>query len=753
MPNALTQNIDQSNTLRDARGKLVAASKLHWLHWLIVLGSLILTFLAWYYASSEKEARIQVQFDRESDRVIELVKERMGKYEDALWGGVAFIRTSEKDVDFETWQRYAKSINIEDKYPGINGIGVIHSVADGDFDNYLAKQREQRPDYQVHPPHDRSKRYPISYVIPVQGNEKAVGLDMAHEVNRYTATQRARDFADTTITGPITLVQDTGKTPGFLLFAPFYKDVDKDGGDGSNGKGVNGNSGSHGSISSDLAKERRSNFAGMVYAPFVVKKLMEGTLGKDMRQVAIRIRDGQETLYDEHQGHEPDFDPKPLFTRSLNVELFGRQWKIDIWSAKSFRQATSDSQPLTILIGGILVDALLISLFLSISRTSRKSLGLADSMTAQLTETTQKLEQKAVEMQSANDRLRRYNTSVVERELWMVGLKQEVNDFLEQKGEPPRYSLTALAEELFSEETQSHAPEVIYQEIELVSKIAELESTQIATLNMMEDTERARQKLETMNDALQQSNQDLEQFAFIASHDLQEPLRKVASFCSLLQSDYGDRLDDDGRQYLDFAVDGATRMKSLVQDLLTYSKIGSQDKQLEKIDPHEALEMAGINLELLINESNATITCDQLPEIYAHQREIAQLFQNLIGNAIKYRSEEDPEVHVTSIDSGNCWQFFVSDNGIGIAPEYQEQVFGIFKRLHSRKEYSGTGIGLAICKRIVEQLGGKIWFQQKAEPGCTVCFTVPKQNAGDAGHPTLKMPPFESRPHEHVSTK
>ena len=271
---------------------------------------------------------------------------------------------------------------------------------------------------------------------------------------------------------------------------------------------------------------------------------------------------------------------------------------------------------------------------------------------------------------------------------------------------------------------------------------------------MMEDAEQSRQKLVAMNEALQMSNQDLEQFAYIASHDLQEPLRKVASFCALLDQEYGDRLDDDGKQYLKFAVDGATRMRQLVQDLLLYSKIGSQKNRSQKIDSNAALELAKVNLGLLIEETNAKIISDDLHEVVAEQREIAQLFQNLIGNSIKYRSEKPPEIHITSTDSGNCWQFFVSDNGIGIAPEYQEQVFGIFKRLHSRKEFSGTGIGLAICKRIVEQLGGKIWFQQKDDPGCTVTFFIPKKPASDSGHDTLKLPHIGRRTNEqHVSTK
>ena len=453
MPASLTQNIDRSDTLLEARGKLVAASRLHWVHWLIVLGSLILTFFAWYYSSSEKTARIQVQFERESDHVIELVKERMGKYEDALWSGVALIRTSGDDIDFQTWQRYANSINIEEKYPGISGIGVVHSVAANELKSYLIKQRLQRPDFQVFPQHDESENFPIAYVIPVKGNEKAVGLDLAHESNRYTAAQRARDTGRSQITGPITLVQDAGKTPGFLFYAPFYKG-DKNEGDKSDAvENMPGNS----------IEDRRDRFAGMVYAPFVVNRLMEGTLGKDKRRVGIRISDGDELLYDEHQGHEQDFDPNPIFTKSVDVELFGRNWKFDIWTTKSFRQATADNQPLSILIGGIVIDTFLILLFLSMKRTSQRSLRLADSMTLQLEKNAVSLELKAIELQHSIEDLRRFNESAVGRELRMIELKHEVNELCEHSGDSRRYRLPTAPEGLTPADSQRFLPEITLQ--------------------------------------------------------------------------------------------------------------------------------------------------------------------------------------------------------------------------------------------------------------------------------------------------
>lgn len=403
-----------------ARKKLEAASTLHWLHWIIICGSFLITFVAWHISKSQLDARVNAQFDREADQVVELVVERMQKYEDALWGGVAFITSTAGTVDFELWKKYANSIRIQETYPGINGFGVIHSISDEDLADYLAEQRKQRSDYQIHPPRRGTHYLPISYVVPVAGNEKAVGLDMIHERNRYNAALNARDTGTSQITGPITLVQDREKTPGFLFYAPFYRD-------------------NH----NQTAAERAENFAGLVYAPFVMKKLMEGTLEKAKRQVGLRILDGETQLYDELNENESDFDPNPMHKRVVNSELFGRTWQFEIWSAKSFREKAQDSQPITILIGGIVIDTLLIMLFISISRASQKALSYADTMTHELREKSLSLQSKTEELEANNENLSRFNEVARSRELRMIELKQEVNELLAASGETPRYDIEA----------------------------------------------------------------------------------------------------------------------------------------------------------------------------------------------------------------------------------------------------------------------------------------------------------------------
>jgi PAS domain S-box-containing protein len=228
-----------------------------------------------------------------------------------------------------------------------------------------------------------------------------------------------------------------------------------------------------------------------------------------------------------------------------------------------------------------------------------------------------------------------------------------------------------------------------------------------------------------VQDDLRRANEDLEQFAFSASHDLQEPLRSVKIYSELLMNRYGDGLDTEARQFVRYLCNGATRMETLVRDLLTYTQVTKVEKVAEATDANEALETALSNLAGAVTQSGAQITADPLPALPVHGTHLQQLFQNLIGNAIKYRSPERPPiVHVAVERQAGHWIFAVSDNGIGIDPEYKEKIFGIFKRLHTSDEYSGTGIGLAICQRIVDRYNGRIWVESEPGRGSTFRFTL-----------------------------
>jgi len=726
----LTPEIDPAS----AREKLELASTLHWFHWAVVTGSLLLTLGAWYYSKSQLDRRVEAQFERESDRVVDLVQERMTKYEDALWGGVALVHSNGGEIELNKWQAYAESLRLTEKYPGINGIGVINPVEPSQLDAYLARQRKSLPDFKIHPAHKNTPDYlPISFVVPVKGNEQAVGLDMAHESNRYTAAMRARDTADAQITGPITLVQDSGKTPGCLVYAPDY---------------------SGGNI--DVAAgDRRKKFAGLVYAPFVVRRLMAGTLEADKRNVSVMLKDGDDILYNEHVETAPDFDSHPLFKRTVKVDIYGRNWSFEIWSAKSFRTESADNQPLTILLGGILINVLLVLLFVSISRSSRQALSYADSMTVKLEENNQALHRTNTELESLEARFRNTLESAPVGIIMTSGSGEVafINQHAEQMFGYDRGELINQKAELLApaRDRDNHpAFRAEYAPVPSLRKLgvdnelfclrkdgqefpAEIGQTPIVeadgtyVLSAIVDITRRKELedgLRQSNDALTQSNIELQQFAYVASHDLQTPLRSIAGFAEILQSRYKGKIDETADRYFEKIVAGSLRMQTLINDLLVFSRVEASSTPVGSVDLHETLADVTNLLQAEIEASDATITHDKLPTIVGDAPQISQLMLNLVGNGLKYRGERTPHIHISAEANQDGWTICVRDNGIGIDSKHHEQIFEIFKRLHTQREYAGTGIGLAVCKRIVKRHGGRIWLESTPQEGTAFYFTI-----------------------------
>jgi PAS domain S-box-containing protein len=259
-----------------------------------------------------------------------------------------------------------------------------------------------------------------------------------------------------------------------------------------------------------------------------------------------------------------------------------------------------------------------------------------------------------------------------------------------------------------------------------------LEEETLATLATVADAvaqgierRRAELSLQAHAQELARSNEELQQFAYVASHDLQEPLRMVASYTQLLARRYKGKLDSDADEFIGYAVDGVNRMQRLIQDLLTYSRVGTRAHEFKPIDSGHALEKALANLKAAVDETGATLVQGKLPPVMADETQLIQLFQNLVGNALKFHGQSPPRVLVEAEREGPMWRFTVEDNGIGIEPQYYERIFIIFQRLHGKEEYAGTGIGLAICKKIVERHGGRIGLDSQPGQGTTFWFTLP----------------------------
>jgi signal transduction histidine kinase len=275
-----------------------------------------------------------------------------------------------------------------------------------------------------------------------------------------------------------------------------------------------------------------------------------------------------------------------------------------------------------------------------------------------------------------------------------------------------------------------------------------LEATQRAILNILDDFEAEKRKVEEANtglrrevgeraaaeqalrektNALARSNAELEQFAYVASHDLQEPLRMVSSYVQLFEKRYAGQVDTRAQKYIDYAVEGAKRMQALIGGLLEYSRVGRIDEPSGRVDTGAALDQALLDLRSAIEESRAEVTRGPLPAVTGNAERLAQVFLNLVGNAIKFRRPgEAPSIHVSAAPQGEEWLFAVRDNGIGIDPQYLDRIFVIFQRLHTRAEYPGTGIGLSICKKVIERHGGRIWVESESGAGATFHFTLPR---------------------------
>ncbi len=266
--------------------------------------------------------------------------------------------------------------------------------------------------------------------------------------------------------------------------------------------------------------------------------------------------------------------------------------------------------------------------------------------------------------------------------------------------------------------------------VEFLSNVYTVNNKKVIQCNIRNITVRKKLEEDLIIKAaeLARSNIELQQFAYIASHDLQEPLRAISGFTELLVKRYHGKIDEKADTYIDFITEGTTRMQQMIQDLLTYSRVQTQVHEFVLIDSNTSLDLALSDLQVATKEHNAVITNDPLPSIYADQEQITKMFQNLIGNAIKFHKPGvAPTVHISAKQDKNNWIFSVSDNGIGIRQEYADRIFKIFQRLHTRDEYPGTGIGLAICKRIAEQHGGTIWIESVPGSGSTFYFTIPKR--------------------------
>jgi signal transduction histidine kinase len=573
------------------RKKLIRAGTLHSIHWLILGMSIILTITAWYFSSEQVKQKVNERFERESLQVIEHLKERITLYEQALWGAAAFHYANDHKIDNLQWQKYAESLHIDKTYPGINGIGIIYNIKPDQLTDYLKKESINRANYTIHPSHQQSEYWAITYIEPVSVNKKAVGLDMAFETNRYSAILKARDSGLAKLTGPITLVQDDKKTPGFLFYVPFYK----------------GNS-LHYSI-----EERQKNIIGVSYAPFIMMKLISGTLAIENRLVSLKISDQGEVLYDDASNSTlANIDKKPLFNKGVDIEIYGRVWHFNIDSNLAFRKASESLQPIIILLSGIFIDFLILGLFLFLSRANRQALVYADAMTEQLRGKTQRL------------------------------IK---------------------------------------------------------------------------------SNQDLEQFAYIASHDLKSPLNAIQKLVVWIKEDCIEILPKSSLEHLALLESRSERMSNLLNDLLNYSRIERFDYEPENL---QLSTLANDVFSLLDHGDNVNFVAAE-GEIIFPKVPLELILRNLISNAIKHHDRDIINISMSYEIDDQMYCISLQDDGPGIPPKLFHKALEMFQTLKPRDKVEGSGMGLALVQKIILHYDGKLTIVSDGVRGTKIMIMLPRK--------------------------
>lgn len=822
-------------------------SFLHWYHWVVISASLILTITAWKISDNQIQEKRSELFKIQSEQLLAQISERMSHYEVALKAGAAAIQTFAPKTQVNDWKVFSKRLNLTDTYPGINGIGVIYFVPDNNISQFIEHQRKYRPNFNVHPKHDEQEYWPITYIEPLKGNEKAVGLDMAFEYNRFSAAKKARDSATTQITAPIVLVQDAKKTPGFLKYIPFYN-----------------------SSNISTAEQRQTHFVGHVYAPFIMHKLMEGTLMQSNRQLAFSIFDGDSNLYDELTPDNEHFDSKPLFQKTVTIDMYGRPWTFNIQTALSFKTSTHSSQPLIILGGGIVIDAMLVFIFLMLARSQKEAVTLANTINQRLSvkdkyykhiiesapcgmiitnvdgviETvnpqtellfgykSEELIGNKIDMllpkrfQKQHPQHRdSFNNSPSNRQMGLnrevfgltktehefpaeIGLAQfksgddiktlatviDMSEHVKMSKELDEIAQAIIIQERYFKHIIESAPcgmiitnidgviETVNPQIELLFgyKSEELIGNKVDMLipkryqkqhpqhrNSFNKSPSNRQMglnrevfgltktenefpaeiglaqfksgndLKTLatiidmtehiqiTEELKRSNRELSDFAYVASHDLKAPLRGIMQLSSWIEEDIADFADDDTKNNLALLMNRTSRLESLLEDLLAYSRIGRKIGDVQVVNIRELV----LNIFDLQNPSNEiSITCDNsLPEIKTYLVPLETIFRNLIGNSIKHNNNKSKlAINISAIEHSTFYEFSVEDNGSGIPKQHHKQIFELFKTLKPRDEVEGSGMGLSIIKKLLDYQNCKISVVSDGKSGTCFTFTWPK---------------------------
>jgi PAS domain S-box-containing protein len=684
---------------------------IQWYHWLVIFSSLLLTITAWKISDNQIKDKRAELFNIQVKQLLAQVSERMSHYAVGLKAGAAAIQSVAHDTGVEEWARFSKALNLNNTYPGINGIGVIYHIKPKNINKYLKIQRKTRPNFKIHPKHNKQEYWPITYIEPLIRNEKAVGLDMAFEHNRLSAAKKSRDTGSIQITAPIILVQDAKKTPGFLQYVPFYD-----------------------SQNNETLKQRQQHFVGHVYAPFIMYKLIEGTLEQSSRQLIFSIFDGQDMLYNELESDNKYYDNSPYFRKEVTLDMYGRPWTFKIQTANSFRDSTRSNQPLLILVSGIVINIMLLFLFITLNRSQQHAIALAKKITRELSvkeEYYRHITEYApcgIIIADDNGKIETVNPQTCVlfgySEEEMIG--KSVDSLI-----PTRYQHQHPEHRQNFKKKPSHRRMGIGRDIFGLTKLGDEFPAEIGLAQFFdEDAPKTLATIINMTEHVQvteelkRSNKELNDFAYVASHDLKAPLRGIMQLSTWIEEDIADYANDETKANLTLLMSRTSRLDKLLEDLLNYSRIGRMIGDIQTIDTKELilnvfdLQDASDHISLLFQGTMPVINLAVVP--------FETIIRNLIGNAIKHNNKPNGVITISAQEYQRHYQFSVKDNGPGISQRYHEQIFELFKTLKPRDEVEGSGMGLSIIKKLLDYHKGSITVESDGENGTCFTFTWPK---------------------------
>ncbi|WP_129139490.1 CHASE domain-containing protein [Modicisalibacter coralii] len=699
------------------------------LHWVVILLSLALTLVAWQVSARMAEEKAREEFEHQIGQLNELIVDRMRNYAFAMVSGVGAIHAKEGDMSLEAWRSFSQSLALTDRLPGINGIGIIQRVSPDDVDAFVEAQRAKRPDFRIHPAHSRNDYWPIVFIEPEAANKAAVGLDMAHESNRYQAARRAMITGKTQITGPIVLVQDAQKTPGFLFFQPFYD-----------------------SETTPPPGQRDAHFEGLVYAPFIMSRLMEGALANVARMIQVRITDNGSVMYDEFGDGGENVDATPMFAKTYSLDLYGRHWDFDVQTNALFERFHSSKQPTIILAAGIVIEVLIILVILLLknarvraeaevkrkTRELRESLDFIETLTDQLPLAIGVWDSglKCQFMNGYGKNMLRFSQEKT--------IGRPISDFIGEDvvAERRNFYQRALQGETISSNARftdraGEPREVSLKYFPIVMK----EKPCFVSIALDVTELKAREKeLEQLNAELEVQTRQAEaaasaKAAFLAnmSHEIRTPMNAILGMLVLMLDT---NIEEYPRSLARKALSASEGLLSLLNDILDISKIesGHVDVDCREFEVQELLQRSVELFAIAAEEKGLDLVVDVAPAIPGSMKgdllRISQVLINVIGNAVKFTEAGRVAVRLSRTsrtDDTECLVVAVQDTGIGIRESDQAYIFETFRQAErsKRRSLGGTGLGLAISKRLCELMGGRLSVTSRVGAGSTFTVEIP----------------------------